>query len=533
MNIETEAFKAWSARNASHTGIVEKVFIALKEEQTTYALHKEGVYFENYTLEGKEFKIAIFSSIDAVSLNQGIRIRSFKDLQYNTSVKAGYTSEYGLIAFFDNDAKVQMTFQIIGGDSPKETTVQWLNYLGLLLPSDEQKQEEVDVSITKILKLVTLYEIYQLTTIWNGKTIQETEPAFDNSQVFVVCEDKANIRKKEPPYDLIKPEEYLEKGSKVVLVSQLEKGEKPKSLVRNEGEDKEFCTWTGNLKQIVSTDDINEYQVGLDIKSIRLPYSETGHKDIITSKHYVIKEVCGEYSHIYEKEGKQEIDKGWILTSFLIKYNNFENLTVAEKNELIVKESLKATEAATEMTTETACNFCTRNALYLIRAEPALFPKTAPYETYRDPNNNYEWVKLLGYITEPAQALNVKNDFDVLSSISKLKERFEEIKRGTDEGMSEYFLRLQNEADNGQIIIGTMLNSSGTQGHVMMMTPGGLVEITRDEQAWGYTFFDDDIKKVPRVLECGDTDRENEAPLCRNVDRKGAQQRLKWYKYKK
>lgn len=185
------------------------------------------------------------------------------------------------------------------------------------------------------------------------------------------------------------------------------------------------------------------------------------------------------------------------------------------------------------MTTGTACNYCTRNALYLIRSEPALFPKTAPYNTYKDPNKNYEWVKVLGYITEPARAQNVKEDFDILSTIPKLNERFEEIKKGTEESWSEYFLRLQNEADKGEIIIGAMMNSSGTQGHVMMMTPGGLVEITRDEQAWGYTFFDNDIKKVPRVLECGDTDRENEAPLCRNVDRKGAQQRLKWYKYKK
>jgi hypothetical protein len=41
------------------------------------------------------------------------------------------------------------------------------------------------------------------------------------------------------------------------------------------------------------------------------------------------------------------------------------------------------------------------------------------------------------------------------------------------------------------------------------------------------------VDKVPRILECGGEDRENEAPLCRNIDRRGAQERLKWFRYLK
>jgi hypothetical protein len=69
-----------------------------------------------------------------------------------------------------------------------------------------------------------------------------------------------------------------------------------------------------------------------------------------------------------------------------------------------------------------------------------------------------------------------------------------------------------------------------------MITPGGLVDISKKEndspeKVWGKTFTSEGITKVPRILECGQGKRENAAPLCRNVDRQGAQTRLKWFKY--
>jgi hypothetical protein len=58
---------------------------------------------------------------------------------------------------------------------------------------------------------------------------------------------------------------------------------------------------------------------------------------------------------------------------------------------------------------------------------------------------------------------------------------------------------LQNEADKGETIIGVMLNSAGDQGHVMMMTPGGLIEINEQVLSWGSSFDRRGISKVPRV----------------------------------
>jgi hypothetical protein len=86
----------------------------------------------------------------------------------------------------------------------------------------------------------------------------------------------------------------------------------------------------------------------------------------------------------------------------------------------------------------------------------------------------------------------------------------------------------------GFIVVGVMLNRDGTQGHVMMITPGGMVEISANTAEYGKYYMSNGVRKVPRVLECGGKGiRENEAPLCRNVDYKGATERLKWFKYKK
>jgi hypothetical protein len=70
----------------------------------------------------------------------------------------------------------------------------------------------------------------------------------------------------------------------------------------------------------------------------------------------------------------------------------------------------------------------------------------------------------------------------------------------------------------------------------MMITPGGLVDIEPKKkenivQKWGESFTSRDILTVPRVLECGKDSRDNEAPLCKNVDYNGSVLRLKWFQY--
>ena len=203
----------------------------------------------------------------------------------------------------------------------------------------------------------------------------------------------------------------------------------------------------------------------------------------------------------------------------------------SEEIEAILSHATTATVVGDKFTKATACNICVRSALYLIKGDSALFPMDG--SGYHDPNNNYESREIKGYITPNGNAKRIKGDFDNLPGNPTLNERFVEVKKTDKETWQEYFKRLQDQADIGKILVGVMLNSSGSSGHIMMVMPGGLIEISRDEPMYGEYFFDKGIKKLPRVLECGNQNRDTKAPLCRQVDRRGAQERLKWFKYTK
>lgn len=68
-------------------------------------------------------------------------------------------------------------------------------------------------------------------------------------------------------------------------------------------------------------------------------------------------------------------------------------------------------------------------------------------------------------------------------------------------------------------------------GHVVMITPGGLIDIDEYTLKFGSGFVINGIDKVPRILECGDLNRNNEAPICTQMDITGVQNRLTWFRY--
>ncbi len=199
------------------------------------------------------------------------------------------------------------------------------------------------------------------------------------------------------------------------------------------------------------------------------------------------------------------------------------------------EKTTEATAVATKYTgneTSVACNICVRAALFLLKTDSALFPTTG--SGFNDPENNYISREIKGYISDPGRAKEIKVDLDAITTNGDLNGRFSEIKRDTDEGLEDYLKKLQDKADIGGIIIGTYLNKEGTSGHVMMVTPGGVLTIDETVSKWGASFSKEgrDITKVPRVLECGTGARESNAPLCRNIDYNGARIRLKWFEYK-
>jgi hypothetical protein len=168
--LSVDRYKSWSVRKASFQGIAKKVFKGLKTNDNTFNLWNEGIYFEDYTLEGKAYKVAVYSVKEKTELSKDVRIKSFRELRYNKSIKAGYTKNYGLISFYDTEGKMHMVIQIIG-DKPEKDVKQWLNYLGLILPSKQQEEEDKDI-LNKILEVI-LHDINKLNEIWGEQQSKE------------------------------------------------------------------------------------------------------------------------------------------------------------------------------------------------------------------------------------------------------------------------------------------------------------------------------------------------------------------------
>jgi hypothetical protein len=198
------------------------------------------------------------------------------------------------------------------------------------------------------------------------------------------------------------------------------------------------------------------------------------------------------------------------------------------------KDFLKGTDLATDIgdivnQNGSACNVCVRYALLLLKSDTVLFPITG--SMFYDPYNNYIGVSKKGHISGDGRAAYIKADFDNIKNRAPLNGRFTEQKKLAQDNWIDYFQKLQDEADRGHIILGVMLCSDDITGHIVMITPGGLIGINQTTEKWGRSYTSEGINKVPRILECGKGWRENEAPLCGNVDRKGAQERMKWFKY--
>ncbi|MGE0089782.1 MAG: fibronectin type III domain-containing protein [Bacteroidales bacterium] len=203
-----------------------------------------------------------------------------------------------------------------------------------------------------------------------------------------------------------------------------------------------------------------------------------------------------------------------------------------------IEQFLEVTEIATKIATEyttnndnkTACNICVRSALYLLKKEPALFPTGG--SGFNDPENNYISREVKGYITPEGQAIKIKEDLDDLVK-PELIERFIEIEKNEQESWADYLKRLQDEADMGEIIVGAYKDKNGDGAHTVMITPGGLIDIDTDTEKWGenFTRIGREINKVPRILECGGSEREIMAPICLRMDYTGVTERMTWYKY--
>ena len=358
----------------------------------------------------------------------------------------------------------------------------------------------------------------------------EENPVSDLIYDYFVTDKDAWYREEEAPYKTIPPKprtNILAKSTQVAVLEVVQDAKgKPVAKIKLKDTGELACTSLSNLTQVKEFSKERKYTFLKEHTALKIPFlgnatNETYKKEaeITADKHF------GNYLKV----------KGydyWVEKSSVIWTDELSTAT-------IIAETQNATEVGTKYTgnkTSVACNVCVRSALLLLREDQVLFPLEG--SAYYDPADGFKKSYIKGSITNPGRAKNIKEDFDAISSKFDLNVRFTEIEKNASEGWEAYFKRLQDKADQGGIVIGVMLSSSGSSGHVMMITPGGLVDITKEgdeapEPEWGNSFTKRQIFEVPRVLECGSGARENEAPLCRNVDHKGATNRLKWFEYKK
>ena len=352
---------------------------------------------------------------------------------------------------------------------------------------------------------------------------------------YIVCKADANIRKKESPYALVSPAEFIEKGKEVVLISHLTTGSSARALVRYKDGEEEYCTSTSNLKQIVPIEDEQQYKLREELIPLTLPFSEDTEKKVKTSEILYVTHDCGEYKCINKKDDDEFEFLGWVKADKLKKYIDNSKLGKDEFSQ----KYLKATETAVDdiiedwETNEAACNLCVRAALYNLTGDEVLYPKTGSSTTIRD-----EGEQLHGeVVTGEGNAQGIIDDLN--SGI--LKEYFEEITINNGESYPDFWKRVQNMVDNKEIVIGTY-----DPGHIFMVVPGGLYEVVdnSDHLVWnktkkrmvlkdqyktnpvieegdkyGYTFAKNGFDYVLRIMDCGKGAKISNGPAYALMDR--------------
>ena len=98
-----------------------------------------------------------------------IRLGSISELADCQYVKAGYTNNYGLISFYNAKQESIMTIQIMGGE-PETAMLRWLNYLGLVVASDKQKEADKKNEEKLDAVNVKVHTEADVKEYWDGKT---------------------------------------------------------------------------------------------------------------------------------------------------------------------------------------------------------------------------------------------------------------------------------------------------------------------------------------------------------------------------
>ncbi|MFZ5972425.1 MAG: hypothetical protein ACOYXA_12605, partial [Bacteroidota bacterium] len=134
-NKDITGHTGWSARKSSFTKqnnltLIERVVNKfLKDGTPSFNLSNKGIFLSEYTIEGKTYKVALYSEQQNVSLEK-TQVDDLCDLVNHEVVKIVLEDDYILLSFFKEKA-LQMTLQIFASED--EDAELWLKYLGILV----------------------------------------------------------------------------------------------------------------------------------------------------------------------------------------------------------------------------------------------------------------------------------------------------------------------------------------------------------------------------------------------------------------
>jgi hypothetical protein len=112
------------------------------------------------------------------------KFKEKKDNTLNLHPKGIY-EKYGIIVLYEASKKYQLLLQISGADDPEKTAEQWLNYLAVVVASDEQKEHDKSIWDKLKDKLGKLFTGEELSKVWGE---EEEDILLDESGVWWVTQ---------------------------------------------------------------------------------------------------------------------------------------------------------------------------------------------------------------------------------------------------------------------------------------------------------------------------------------------------------
>jgi uncharacterized protein (TIGR02594 family) len=192
ISITDTKYSTWNVRSFSHQNkVCKSIYSKLtRNESPAFNLSEKGIFVEKYKMGEKEYNVAVYSFLEDITLKRSdIKLSCYRDLAENTSIKAGYTKKYGLITFYDESKNTVMLLQL-WGDNPEEDIKQWLNYLGIVVASEEQKKRDENIWEKLKTNNLMLYAIEKLKEIWEDTEEEKTEITYLPWMNYAISEAK-------------------------------------------------------------------------------------------------------------------------------------------------------------------------------------------------------------------------------------------------------------------------------------------------------------------------------------------------------